>query len=70
MYYRLLVMKVEDNPAFDPQKMAEWEKSRQHGWNYGEPYNEPREHSTRQLDVVLTEGEYETIKQEVVKVWK
>ena len=71
MYYRLLVMKIEDNPAFDPVKADEWSERQVKGYGtYGEPPCLQREIGTRQLDVVVNEHEYMAIKQAVLSTFK
>ena len=68
MYYRILIMKVENNPAFDKQAADEWHDRQRTGRAYGQPYNVPAELGTRQLDVVLDDHEFQTVKQTIVKV--
>ena len=71
MYYRLSVVKVEDNPAFDPVAVAEFEKRRMDGYGYRENVPDQRPTiETRQLDVVLNDDEYEKVKQGVIALWR
>ena len=71
MYYRMLISKVEDNPAFDAEKLREWEEARMKQYHYGmEPYTVEKEIVTRQLDVVIDEAEYLLVKEAILKAYK
>lgn len=69
-YYRLTVIRVDDNPRYDEKRAAEYAERQKHGYVYGTPYTEQPSIETRALDVVLTDAEYETIRRAVVDSWR
>ena len=74
MKYKLTVIKYEDDKDYE-SKLAEW-KDKNEGYMRGRFVNETNEPmpineiATRSLEVVLTDEEYEAIKQGVVKIFK
>lgn len=63
MTYKLTIVKIEDNSAYDAEKAkeaAEWSRR----------YTELPQHETRQLEIVLSEAEFEAIKHSVWETWK
>ena len=69
MYYRLLVTKMEPNPAFDADAVKEYEERSQYH-HFSKQPDMRQEIDTRQLDVVVSEEEYAAIKQAVIGTFK
>lgn len=70
MNYRLRIIKTEDNANYlEDKKVYEEKCARKYGYN--ETIEVPqREFDRNILDVVLTEEQWEKVKQEVIKIFK
>ena len=74
-HYRLTVVRVDDNPDFDAEKaraVEERERQQRSGSMpyHGDSYTVLPTRDTRTLDVMLTDEEYQRVKQAVIEGWK
>lgn len=70
MKYKLTIIKYEDNKNYESELAKYKEDSRYYNRGFSEIDIPQKEIAERSLEVFLTEGEYEKVKQEVIKIFK